>query len=112
MKLICFITGKMVSKLRRKKFLYQKEIEILHFLYVDFDVTSIESSSIRFGRTETNPVRAPIFRNLNGDGFLDAIYGFQMFDCNFQLGDTEGWLTGLTDDGTPLLSSDSVLVLL
>ncbi|MCP4263376.1 MAG: tandem-95 repeat protein, partial [Planctomycetes bacterium] len=78
-----------------------------------FDVTDIDSSSVLFGRTgtEASSVRAPILRDLNGDGFLDAMYGFQTFDCGFQLGDTEGWLTGLTVDGTSFVSSDSVLVL-
>jgi hypothetical protein len=79
----------------------------------DFDVTNIDSSSVMFGRTgtEAGPVRAPMMRDLNGDGFLDAMYGFQTFDCGFQLGDTEGWLTGFTVDGTPIEGSDSVLVL-
>jgi hypothetical protein len=79
---------------------------------VDFDVTNIDSSSVMFGRTgtEASPVRAPIMRDLNGDGFLDAMYGFQTFDCGFQLGDTEGWLTGFTTDNKVVDGGDSVLV--
>ncbi|MHC4565850.1 MAG: Ig-like domain-containing protein [Planctomycetota bacterium] len=79
---------------------------------VDFDVTNIDSSSVTFGRTgtEASPVRAPIMRDLNGDGFVDAMYGFQTFDCGFQLGDTEGWLTGFTTDNKVVDGSDSVLV--
>ena len=79
----------------------------------DFDVTDIDSSTVLFGRTgtEASSVRAPILRDLNGDGFLDAMYGFMTFDCGFQLGDTEGWLTGFTVDGTYFESSDVVLVL-
>ena len=78
----------------------------------NFDVTSIDSSTVLFGRTgtEASPVRVPILRDLNGDGFLDAMYGFRTFDCGFALGDTEGWLTGYTVSGTPVEGSDSVLV--
>jgi len=77
-----------------------------------FDATTIDSLSVLFGRTgtEANPVRAPIIRDLNGDGLLDAMYGFPTFDCGFQLGDTEGWLTGFTLNGIPVDGSDSVLV--
>ena len=79
----------------------------------DFDVTKIDSSSVLFGWTgiEASPVRAPIMRDLNRDGFLDAMYGFQTFDCGFQPGDTEGWLTGFTNSGIMIEGSDSVLVL-
>lgn len=79
---------------------------------VDFDVTNTDSSSVLFGRTgtEANPVRTPILRDLNSDGFLDATYGFHTFDCGFQLGDTEGRLTGFTINGAPVEGVDSVLV--
>ena len=76
------------------------------------DVTTLDSATVKFGRTgtEASPVWAPIMRDLNGDGFVDAMYGFQTFDCGFQLGDTEGWLTGFTSNGIPVDGSDSVLV--
>ena len=78
----------------------------------DFEVTNIDSSSVLFGRTgtEASPVRAPMMRDLSGDGLLDAMYGFQTFDCGFQLGDNEGWLTGFTVGATPVEGVDSVLV--
>jgi len=79
----------------------------------DFNVTTLDSSTVLFGPTgtEASPVRAPMIRDLNGDGLVDAMYGFQTFDCGFQLGDTEGWLTGFMADGTLVNGSDSVLVL-
>lgn len=78
-----------------------------------FDVTNIDSSSVRFGRTgtEASPMRAPILRDLNGNGFIDAMYGFMTSNCGFALGDTEGWLTGFTTSGTPLEGVDSVVVM-
>ena len=77
-----------------------------------FEVTDLDSSTVLFGwtGTEAGPVRAPLMRDMNSDGFLDAMYGFRTFDCGFQLGDNEGWLTGFTGGGTPVEGSDSVLV--
>jgi hypothetical protein len=78
----------------------------------NFDVSTVNSSTVKFGRTgtEASPVRAPIMRDLNADGFTDAMYGFMTFDCDFQLGDTEGVLTGKTTAGIDLIGRDSVLV--
>jgi hypothetical protein len=80
---------------------------------VSFDVTTLNSSTVKFGKTgtEASPMRAPMIRDLNGDGKPDAMYGFRTFDCNFALGDTQGCLKGSTASGTPFEGSDSVLVL-
>jgi hypothetical protein len=77
-----------------------------------FDVTALDPATVRFGRTGTEaaPVRAPLLQDVNGDGFADALYGFLTFDCEFELGDTEGHLTGLTTDDVPVKGSDSVVV--
>ena len=78
----------------------------------NFDVTTLNSSTVKFGSTgtEASPVRAPLIRDLNGDGQLDAMYGFATFDCGFASSDTEGVLTGELNDGTDIVGSDSVLV--
>jgi hypothetical protein len=72
----------------------------------------LDWTTVRFGRTgtEARAVRAPLLRDLNGDGILDAMYGFMTFDCGFQLGDTKGILTGKLKDGTDVSGEDSVLV--
>ena len=77
-----------------------------------FDVTTLDSTMMRFGKTgaEASPGRAYMLRDLNRDGVVDALYGFLTPDCGFQLGDTEGKLTGSTTDGTPVEGVDSVLV--
>ena len=71
----------------------------------DFDVTTLNSSTMRFGRTGTEaaPVRAPIIRDLilPLDGYPDAMYGFRTFDCGFQPGNARGILTGSTTGATP-----------
>ena len=78
----------------------------------DFDVTTLDSTTVKFGRTgtEASPARAYMLRDLNRDGIVDAMFGFATPDCCFQLGDTEGKLTGYTTDGTPFRGLDSVLV--
>jgi RHS repeat-associated protein len=78
----------------------------------EFDVTKLDSATIRFGRSgiEASPVRAPMIRDLNGDGFADALYGFMTFDCGFQTGDTSGILTGETIDNIQIEGTDSVLI--
>jgi hypothetical protein len=78
----------------------------------NFDVTTLNSSTVKFGKTgtEASPVRAPLIRDLNGDGYLDAMYGFMTFDCGFALGDTNGILKGKMNNGTDVEGSDSVLV--
>jgi hypothetical protein len=72
----------------------------------------LNSSTVKFGKTgtEASPVRAPLIRDLNVDGYLDAMYGFSTFDCGFALGDTQGWLKGKLSDGTDVEGSDSVLI--
>ena len=81
----------------------------------DFDVTTLNSSTVKFGRTgtEAGPVRAPIIRDIVQplDGYPDAMYGFRTFDCGFQPGDTRGCLTGQTTAGVIVSSCDSVLVI-
>jgi len=75
-----------------------------------FDVYSLDSATVKFGRTgtEASPVGPWIAGDINWDGFVDAMYEFRTFDSGFQIGDTQGLLTGLTLIGTPVAGSDSV----
>ena len=79
---------------------------------IDFDVTTLDPATVTFGRTgvETSPVRPPMFRDLNRDGYLDAMYGFMTFDCGFVMGDVTGKLTAKTFLGEDAKGEDSVLV--
>ncbi len=78
----------------------------------EFDVTTLDSSTVTFGQTgvEAAAVRGPIVRDVNRDGYLDAMYGFRTFDCGFAAGDTWGQLTAQTVGGTGAEGGDSVLV--
>lgn len=77
-----------------------------------FDVNALNWTTVKFGRTgtEASPVRMPILRDLNGDGFADAMYGFLTYNCGFQLGDTSGILRGTLTNAMPVLGTDSVAV--
>jgi hypothetical protein len=70
-------------------------------------------ATAKFGKTgtEAGPVRAPLVRDLNGDGKLDAMYGFMTFNCGFAMGDTTGILKGKLNDGADAEGNDSVLVM-
>jgi parallel beta-helix repeat protein len=87
-------------------------ISVVVFGSASFNVTTLNSSTVRFGRTgaEAAPVRAPTIRDMNADGLPDAMYGFLTFKCGFKLGDTEGILTGSTTSGVLIEGRDSVLV--
>jgi parallel beta-helix repeat protein len=87
-------------------------ISFVVFGSASFNVTTLNSSTVRFGRTGTEaaPVRAPTIRDMNADGLPDAMYGFLTFKCGFQLGNTEGILTGSTTTGIKIEGRDSVVV--
>jgi hypothetical protein len=85
---------------------------VVVFGTAQFNVMDLDWTTVRFGRTgtEARAVRAPLLRDMNGDGILDALYGFMTFDCGFRLGDTKGLLTGKLKDGTDARGEDSVFV--
>lgn len=75
--------------------------------------SSVDVSSLRFGRTGFE--ESLLFCNVNGedvdgDGFLDLVCHFDTEKTPFQIGDTMGFLTGATNDGSPLLGIDSVRI--
>jgi len=85
---------------------------VVVFGTAQFNVMDLDWTTVRFGRTgtEARAVRAPLLRDMDGDGILDALYGFMTFDCGFRLGDTKGLLTGKFKNGTDASGEDSVFV--
>jgi streptogramin lyase len=75
------------------------------------DVTKVNLASVKFGRTgtEASPVRSGIFRDFNGDGQMDALFGFRTQSCGFTVGNTEGFLS-FEVGGKTIKASDSVLI--
>ena len=83
-----------------------------------FDVTGIVLGRLRFGRTGTENSLIDHKRHgvqyelidLNGDGRLDLLLGFEVNKTGFQAGDTVGILTGQLLDGTAFSAEDDVLI--
>jgi hypothetical protein len=87
-------------------------IYVAVFGSAEFAVTDLDPATIAFGRTgkEAVPVRSAAIRDMNGDGFDDALYGFMTSDCGFELGNKVGWLRGAKTDETAVEGSDAVVV--
>ncbi len=74
----------------------------------------VNRNSLMFGRTGTEASLSlcnTIPEDVNGDGLLDQVCHFFTSLTAFQLGDTEGILTGLTLEGTAIQGRDSVTIL-
>lgn len=76
------------------------------------DVTALDWTTARFGPTgaEAAADRAPTYRDINNDGFMDALYGFRTFDCGFSMGQTSALFTITSPGGCTLSASDSIVV--
>jgi CSLREA domain-containing protein len=72
----------------------------------------VDTASLKFGRTgnEASLAFCSAPQDVNGDGLLDVLCHFSARKAGFQLGDTEGVLTGTTIVGVPIRGTDSVVV--
>ena len=71
-----------------------KDINVAVFSSKDFDATSIDLNTVRFGATGTEA--APIHvarRDVDGDGDRDMVVRFQIQDTGIKCGDTSVVLT-------------------
>jgi Sortilin, neurotensin receptor 3, len=82
---------------------------------VTFDAANeVDKHSLRFGRTgaEASLARCNRYaRDVNGDGLPDLVCHFNTSLTGFQVGDTVGFLKGLTVEGVPIEGSDEVRIL-
>jgi hypothetical protein len=82
---------------------------------VTFDTPSeVDRSSLSFGHTGTEASLAMCNKDaqdVNGDGLLDLVCHFYTSLAGFQVGDTVGYLKGVTLDGVPVEASDAVKIL-
>jgi uncharacterized delta-60 repeat protein len=79
----------------------------------NFDAPSqVNTSSLKFGRTgnETSLAFCSSPQEVNADGRLDVVCHFTTKKTGFQLGDSQGVLTGQTVAGTPIRGTDSVVI--
>lgn len=82
----------------------------------DFDATTVDPSSLRFGkpRVVAEGGGATITHNgghtedVDGDGEPDFVGHFSTQDAGFTASDTEGWVIGETEDGQSIVGIDSV----
>jgi hypothetical protein len=91
-------------------------IDVAVFGSSDLSVLGILRGTVAFGRTgfETDPVQYPLIRDINSDGFYDAIYRFMTDDCGFYPGNEYGvWRGVLWKGGTAvsLLGVDGLVVM-
>jgi hypothetical protein len=88
----------------------------------DFDVTTIDPESLRFGPDQAEPcgfmpVRdldpdaeyAYLLPDVNGDGYGDLIVQFDVQQSGIQCGDTEATLTGELQTGRPFEGADQIV---
>jgi uncharacterized delta-60 repeat protein len=93
------------------------KIEVAILSTADFDASTVDVNSLRFGRTgqedslSRNP-HGPRYRlvDVNGDGRLDLVVSFETEETDFQPGDTKGILTGQLLDGTSFSAGDTVSI--
>ena len=73
----------------------------------DFDATTVNPWSVRFGPGEARAVGARI-RDANDDGSSDLVLRFRIRRTGIQCGDTEATARGATFDGEAILGTDSI----
>ena len=76
----------------------------------DFDATTVDPLSLRFGPDEAPAFRGWVgFEDVNGDGLLDAVAHFRTQETGVACGDSDVLLTGSTVDGHEFAGADSII---
>jgi len=77
------------------------------------DGTRVVQASLTFGSTGTEASfkKCDAPRDVNGDGGLDLLCHFTTTKTGFQLGDTLGYLHGLTIGGASFVGTDRVKII-
>jgi len=76
---------------------------------VDFDATTVDPVTLRFGFGEgENQLSAPFFADHNGDGLIDSTTEFLTEESGIMCGDTEVSLAGETLDGIEFMGTDVI----
>jgi len=86
-----------------------KDINVAVFSSKDFDATSIDLNTVRFGATGTEA--APVHvarRDVDGDGDRDMVVRFQIQDTGIKCGDTSAVLTGQISGGPSIIGSSPI----
>ncbi len=87
----------------------QEQIRVAILSTAFFNATTVNASTVRFGRTGTEA--ASVFftlKDVDGNGDIDMLLRFNIQDTGIQCSDTEAVLTGKTLSGQAIEGSDSI----
>lgn len=73
-----------------------------------FDVTTVDTSTLRFGPNAAALATKAVITDINGDGIPDLLMHFKTQDAGIKCTDTAIVLTAKTRDGTMISGSDSI----
>jgi hypothetical protein len=75
---------------------------------IDFDARDINPATLKFGFGEAPTIFTPIYFDADGNGSVDAFFGFDIQASGIACGDTEIALSGETYSGLPFSGTDSL----
>ena len=86
-------------------------IDVAIFSLNGFDATTVDATTVLFGRTgvEASPA-AVVLKDVNKDGLIDMLLSFNVGTMGIQCGDTQVALTGETNNGQPIGGFDSIKI--
>lgn len=74
----------------------------------NFDVSKIDTTSLRFGPNATTVATKPVITDVDGDGIPDLLLHFRTQDAGIQCSDTAVVVTGKTQNGTMISGTSSI----
>jgi len=86
----------------------QGEIPVAVLTTTDFDASTVDPTTVRFGPAGAHSVSATL-EDVNGNGYLDLVLHFATQATGIKCGDTRASLTGKTASGQLAFGSETIL---